>query len=699
MNQITDPPLDYDAGLDFNYAGWTPNSHITLCQVPWDSGYKDTVHFGTRKKLETYLNGLENAYTVTGMSYMRVNAPIRLDIPFSQARRFNYLIATNGPQHGITGDKTDKFFYFVRSVRHVAPNTTEFILQLDVWQSFIYDSQVIRGYLERGHFPVVAGQTDPLWLAEPESMDLGSGYLTRSGPYFHNLFQRVDIIISSTVSLTAPPGDKDNPLKQSAKGGYVGPIPVPVETYVLSFSEFVSYFSAMSPYPWLTSGIYRVVAVPRLDSKLYERVPKANNYPPGPSGSGSYLKRFKSTDVNVDIPDWQNIPATLSTLFNNLNPAYGWFKKFQTAPFTNLYIYDGVGHDLVIDPRLLTGGEVKFYGRQSLVPGSEELRVFVANYRNNGYDDNNTALCIGSFPTLPVLNDNAAITLASQARGIAQSRESASWAQSRALAGNANSFDNTNIGINASSESARISRNQDTSSTQSAIGNMWDQTLPSAISSIGGGAAGGMTGGKGVAAVGAATAGVSALTSVWQNVLTQNQMNSQLAIRNNASMAQSNLSAGAAGGIRDNNRALADWAARGDYSQSIAAIDAKVQDAQMIPPSLQGQVGGEVAAWAMQLFNLRGTIKTISRSAIIRIGQYWSRYGYACNRFINVDNNLVLMTRMTYWKLLDVNIKTPAGMSEDYINALRGIFEKGVTVFSDPNAILDQWQMDDNRVK
>ena len=46
----------------------------------------------------------------------------------------------------------------------------------------------------------------------------------------------------------------------------------------------------------------------------------------------------------------------------------------------------------------------------------------------------------------------------------------------------------------------------------------------------------------------------------------------------------------------------------------------------------------------------------------------------------------MVMTKFTYWKLSETYIKT-GPMPEGFKQAIRGIFEKGVTVWADPTYI------------
>jgi hypothetical protein len=66
-----------------------------------------------------------------------------------------------------------------------------------------------------------------------------------------------------------------------------------------------------------------------------------------------------------------------------------------------------------------------------------------------------------------------------------------------------------------------------------------------------------------------------------------------------------------------------------------------------------------------------------------RVGMYWLRYGYAIQQWGTMPPDFHCMTKFTYWKLQETYI-TRAFMPEGMKQIIRGIFEKGVTVWQDP---------------
>jgi hypothetical protein len=68
------------------------------------------------------------------------------------------------------------------------------------------------------------------------------------------------------------------------------------------------------------------------------------------------------------------------------------------------------------------------------------------------------------------------------------------------------------------------------------------------------------------------------------------------------------------------------------------------------------------------------------------VGEYWLRYGYAIHNFVVPPPSLMVMQKFTYWKMLETYL-TGTTLPESMKQIIRGIFEKGVTVWADPSYI------------
>ena len=150
-----------------------------------------------------------------------------------------------------------------------------------------------------------------------------------------------------------------------------------------------------------------------------------------------------------------------------------------------------------------------------------------------------------------------------------------------------------------------------------------------------------------------------------------------------ASNEQFNVNQAQANQFATQNKALADWAARGDYQNAIAGIDATVQDAALTQPSQSGQMAGDGFNLSNGMMIVQIRYKTITAQMQEIVGNYFLKYGYAIRQYLVPQKDFMCMEKYTYWKMLDTSIICSTA-DEGVKNAIRGIFEKGVTVWRNP---------------
>jgi hypothetical protein len=339
----------------------------------------------------------------------------------------------------------------------------------------------------------------------------------------------------------------------------------------------------------------------------------------------------------------------------------------------------------------------RFYNSKIAAEADAELLwpVLVAPYttvRGDDYGDYlDIVTQIANFPTMAIVNNGALSYLAANTHGIAFSRQSADWTQSRALGTAQASYDVQTQAMHTMQSLAGIGMNADIGQTANINRTQAAQAVVGGIGAVAGGAltggVGGAMFGPGGAAAGAVAGtingGVNAAVQGIQTGIQIGANDEALAIRQNAAGATVRAQTGQAQYARDTNNDLATWAARGDYGNAIAGVNARVQDAQLIQPTTSGQMGGETANIANGGMQMSVRFKMIDQAAITRVGEYWLRYGYSIRKFLTPPANMMVMTKFTYWKLSETYI-TGAPMPEKYKQTIRGMFEKGVTVWANP---------------
>jgi hypothetical protein len=391
---------------------------------------------------------------------------------------------------------------------------------------------------------------------------------------------------------------------------------------------------------------------------------------------------------------WRNATEITSKI-----PArYANLKKFFTAPYMIIEATTWSGNPIIIKPESWANDNATIAERANVIPPDQRVIFMPKNY--NAYagsvtdvdgDDNaeflDMAVTISNFPTVPIVNNGAIAYLAANKNGIAFQRQSADWSQQRATMGLNTSYDQATSGITTNSQLTDIATRAN--SAQNDLQNIteYQQIGLRGVESIGSGAFNGGRKGGGMGAAGGAIMGAAeSMSMTAHQAITNNARSLSTGIKNSAMQSSTGASNSNLGYIRDTNRNLATFAAKGDYANSIAGINAKVRDAMLTQPSVAGQYGGDTAN--ITYFNCELSIrwKLIDGASIRRIGEYWLRYGYSVMQFSHIPVNLMVMTKFTYWKLQETYI-TSARMPESFKQIIRGIFEKGVTVWADPSYI------------
>lgn len=704
---IRDTTRRYDAGQTFNYAQWNADTRITLSNVPWNSDYRDIVKFENQAALDRYIDGQGRSnINIANVNYARPTAPIRLNIPLHEAQEYNYLRAKLPIQPVPGNDKGRAYYYFILDVQHIAPNVTQFVLQLDVWQSFGRDLKFGNSYIERGHIGIAhTKQFDNYgrdYLTIPEGLDVGSEYrhvAKRNIKVFEkatgNVFRDFNILVASTVDLEADPGTVKEPNLVTARGDDIQGMPSGASYYVfrnaIEFREFMAVYSGV---PWVTQGIISVTAVPNVYRYGYT-LERRSGYKgvtlwkfSGTAGQGQYHSPFvkwrDSDEILGDIPK-----------------RYRHLKKFLTYPYLVIEITTWTGSPIVLKPEAWADPDARTHEKVAYTPPNARVVIYPNKYNanpgstvdqlNNGihtdfYDDNGDYLDIStqisSFPSFALVNNMALNFMAANAHGLNQSFKSADWSQQRALTGNENAASQATAGMNAANQQNTISRNADALTT----------IQQNEMNALGMGKAGasGLAGLAGAAATRSPSAAAGAagglLGSAYNYVNGVNNNNVNWGIRNNAGNDSNAVSLAQQGFLRDTNKSYADFAAKGDYANEIAGINARVQDAQLTQPSVSGQVGGEAFNIINNTAEFSIRWKMVPPAEQRAIGEYWLRYGYAVRQFGIIPNSLMVMSNFTYWKLKETYLLA-ARIPESFKQAIRGIFESGVTVWNDPTKI------------
>lgn len=695
-NQITTVPQNVSsAGHDFNYALWSAGSVVTLTIVPWDSDYRNVVAKST--DIDDYIDSRLAKLVVNNMKQMKLNQPIRIDAPFERVSQYNYIRATN-PAQPVAGSLPSSYYYFIKSVTYGTPNTTIIEVQLDVWATFRNNVSFFRAYVERSHVGIAnSNQLDQNgrdYLTAAEGMDLGSELAvahtwreqiaSARGPANTDL--PYSIMVTSTVDITAPPGDEKSAKIVTAKGSALENLPNGGGIYVFrnagALRDFLSHYADKA---WVTQAITSIVAIPPFESIGVSVTPITVE---GVAANDVYEFNGGSIpNVNMQLTaDWTS-GISLPARYDHLN-------KFKVFPYSMIEMTTYNGQPLMLKPELMGGKSINANVFYHLNPGSARITFVPSGYNKslyaNSYSDEygslddggewmDFATSIANFPTFSTVNNSYSAYMAANRNSIAYQQSSAMWDQNKALAGANTAANNALSQMNYTADMTNADLTRNSASTDTA-------TQSNLFNSIAGVAGSASPSGMGTAA-GAIGTVMNAGQAFAGGLIRQNEINRNYAMNNAYSMQAFNASVGNQGQQRDNNLQYAQMAAKGDYANAIAGIQAKTQDAKMLQPTTSGQLGGESFNLAKIGWSLTAKLKTVTGAAQRELGEYWLRYGYAVNRFMMLPrDDMLVCSKFSYWKVQELGARAN-GCPEEYRMVIRGIFEKGVTVWKDPEDI------------
>ena len=709
MSEIYAMPPETRAGLSFDYSVWSAGSVITMVNVPFDNTYRDIVDWKSYGHTPyAYVKSFNNLHKIeiNQMTYLAQGKPIRIPTPFTKANQYNYVMVENPGRPvnniGFEGYTPSVFFYFITSIDYIAPNTTQLILQLDVWTTYYQHINFGRSYLERGHMGIAA--TDSFdnygknWLTQPEGLDMGSEhqiirtYRRMLADITNNDYS---VIVTSTVNLDVENGygDANNPRVSMADPSNAEGLPNGVEIYVCTYKDFRQGMLGLKNYPWIAQGIGSITIVPK-DIVDFGGT-KVDVGKDSGTGKWTWLTNHSVyINRNYSLTD-----ASFRNEFLSLLPKeYQELKKFVTSPYCIVELTTYSGNPVEFRPESIRTAGININQYAHVAPPNPSLFLTIRDYntitesviveRRAGKVTNEYGegwdMCTGytSLPTFSAVNNSALNALASSAHTAAAQVNNAKWQQQRAQRAATAARDVANAGIAATQAGAENSMwgNSAMADSQSRYNNMRAtvQATQGAMTALGG--VMGLNGSAAGAGIGqAATAGVSAM-------INNSQAQSTANIQNQLASGASQISQQQQRTVRDTNYELAQFAANGDYEAAIASINGQRQDMQVIPPSVVGQTSGYVSAMVSNGLVIDARIRSVSPAAMRSIGDFWLRYGYLMNTWIKFPKTLSLMTEFTYWKMAECYL-VDTTIPEGFKASVRGIFEKGVTVWRSPQRI------------
>lgn len=672
---------------------WPVDSRVRLLNVPWDSAYRDVVAWESKDARDAWFEQRQGQWFKTNFQHLRPGVPITVPVPYSSAYKYNYLTITN-PEQPVDDEGPERtYFYFITAMEEVSAQATRMVVQLDVMTTYAGDMHFGRSFVERGHIALanenargdVTGAKLNMYLDLPEGLDVGSAYTPCTKEYIPVIGPETaygpKIIVISTADLAADPGSESSPSLNVADGQFADGLPSGCNVYWVSLQQFKPVMQAMKNKSWAAQCIVAIYAFP---GRLLSDGPSVKLF-----GNGPEMHFIGNTDSLTEdsTPYW-----TTRNVYEQLRHGLGTdtdLNKLLCYPYSVIELSTLTGNPVFLKPQLVEGNALKMFWIGCALAPFAKVGFFPRNYGDPngntidisytyrgfegdvksgvvpGGDFLDTAVWLTDFPQFSLVNNNYLTYLASTVHSRDYQYQSAGWAKDRANMAARNTFGNAQRSIQSAQE-------QWDRSAQGFGSNVAQQMWSSPVVDLG------FAQTPSLADVGSALSGGASLAG-W---------NADNAVQNATGAGSLQARLQGQSDIADNNLSLAQRAAQGDYENDIAGINATVQDAALTPPSTVGQSGGQGFNWKNGLVGIVVTYKTLSGAARAVVSDYFRRYGYAVRRFLPLGTvpHMLCMSKFAYWKCKETNL-TCANANESERETMRGIVEKGVTLWDAPESI------------
>lgn len=675
--------------LRFSAQFWPKGTSIRMINVPWDASYKDIVQFDDEAARDAWLDNCYAApMSTTNMTYVGPGTSIVLPCPVTTAEQFNYLYVMN-PSYSITDgiDEFDayprRYCYFVTGASWVSPAACQVNLQLDVWTTWGPYAHFTRAFVAQGHAAIAnknlwdgtsLSQITPLkmrrYLSAPEEVDAGGEYY----PIFTSWTdltmpsspsQGTYVGVMSSVDLSQSWGDVNNPNIKSASGSIQEGILAGVQVIYFRTADFLALLNDLRDAPWVSRNIMQVWLAPG-------RVTSMQSV--GTIHGHTYYRPAQSSPSDWTLQQL-NVVAQLSSHFGNdilVAP------KLMTAPYSFIELNSFEGSPLVLKPqRAGSLTEMLIMGKGVLLAPWDRFAIYPLYYGGAGEvsyqrmdiagnvqtkqfhvgDNLDSALWISELPRFAFTSDGYLSWLASGAHSRAWSYQNNDWNFHKGTL-------QRELAFNQGNESRDLAYRQDWETRNQAD----QQRLIRGIMQVVGGL-------ETTDPIGSVGRTVQTVGNYWMDQSVADLARQQAFDTNALAVSQANA-----------NNQLAAYAMRGDYQQTIASLAATQRDAEITPPSVVGSAGGNGWNYAVGLLGFRTTIKTPAPGQEKVLIGYFKRFGYRINELMDMPSDLRLMTKFTYWKLQESFLY--GNIQESAKETIRGIFERGVTVWNDPDDIM-----------
>lgn len=172
------PHLDnvhpYRRKVPFDYERYDYTAEIKLCNVPWPIDYKHVINWPDASARDAWFAALEGRTVELPNGFTRTQTDsVRIDVPYDVALTYNYVfmrvpqLTEDDPIRHESEPAVRIVCAWIQEAIYFAPSTTELVLEVDYWTTYLPHLAPTTLMLHRGHAPAYAMDAET-YLANPK---------------------------------------------------------------------------------------------------------------------------------------------------------------------------------------------------------------------------------------------------------------------------------------------------------------------------------------------------------------------------------------------------------------------------------------------------------------------------------------------------------------------------------------------------
>lgn len=385
--------------------------------------FQNTILFPSNKERDSFfLKG--NHYEtidVTGISFnfIRDRQEINLPIYYNSMQGVNYCTFLS------EFEPSTRYYAFVVEYEYVNDRVTRASLLIDPLMTFcqgkvlenLNNISVVRSHLTKGKY-------NSMLPYLKTNMDILKTYSKRYTNEEEVTFNDFDILIQSTCDLTSDFGDVDNPIIETSEGLTYDKMTSPVDLYVVKKSDFRSFMRELSPYPWISQNLTKIVMIP--SELLHER------YYHVEMESTNFKKLNKLNHNGGTLPFIEDALEPVNKTYDEMLKMFGLKndeRHLLRNEYTTTEVYTYDGQQLIIDNGLLNPSIGLEWYSVTISGFHNEIGLYPRGYKGLNTKRRegsflNDAIFFRNFDDIPILVDSYNLTMANTAnqRNLAESQ-------------------------------------------------------------------------------------------------------------------------------------------------------------------------------------------------------------------------------------------------------------------------------------